>query len=311
MPHARPAISKPSAALQMQRESAPTNAAGEAASSCSDLPPPPRWIGFASGVVAGATGVLVGHAFDTLKVQAQVGAGPSQAASSASEPALRRVLALYRGILPPLLTTGGIRSIYFGVFENIRASLADSSLRATTAAAGVTGLLTAPVTQPFVTLKVYQQVNGGSLPAAVSKIWAARGHRGFFPGFGLHCFLETIGSTVYLGVYHLAKRALRSEDGTESVGLRVASGALAGCTAWTTIYPVDVLRSRIMALAAGDAAASGLVASTAQEVYRSGGARAFYRGISMTLLRAGPVAGVLLPVNDLLYDALARRARLG
>ena len=31
----------------------------------------------------------------------------------------------------------------------------------------------------------------------------------------------------------------------------------------------------------------------------------------MTLLRAGPVAGVLLPVNDLLYDALARKARLG
>jgi len=70
----------------------------------------------------------------------------------------------------------------------------------------LTGLLTAPVTQPFVTLKVYQQVNGGSLPAAVARIWRARGPRGFFPGFGLHCFLETVGSTVYLGVYHLAKR---------------------------------------------------------------------------------------------------------
>ena len=30
------------------------------------------------------------------------------------------------------------------------------------------------MTQPFVTLKVYQQVNGGSLPAAVSQIWQAR-----------------------------------------------------------------------------------------------------------------------------------------
>ena len=117
----------------MQRESAPTNAAGEAASSSSDLSPPPRWIGFASGVVAGATGVLVGHAFDTLKVQAQVGAGPSQPSGATAEPALHRILALYRGIVPPLLTTGAIRSLYFGVFENLRASLADSSLQATVA----------------------------------------------------------------------------------------------------------------------------------------------------------------------------------
>ena len=47
----------------------------------------------------------------------------------------------------------------------------------------------------IVTLKVYQQVNGGSLPAAVARIWRARGPRGFFPGFGLHCFLETVGWT--------------------------------------------------------------------------------------------------------------------
>ena len=180
--------------------------AAEAAHAVEAAKTAPRWIGFASGVVAGATGVLVGHAFDTLKVQAQVGAGPSQPSGATAEPALHRILALYRGIVPPLLTTGAIRSLYFGVFENLRASLADSSLQATVAAAGLTGLLTAPVTQPFVTLKVYQQVNGGSLPAAVARIWRARGPRGFFPGFGLHCFLETVGSIVYLGVYHLAKR---------------------------------------------------------------------------------------------------------
>ena len=84
----------------------------------------PRWIGFASGVVAGATGVLVGHAFDTLKVQAQVGAGPSQPSGATAEPALHRILALYRGIVPPLLTTGAIRSLYFGVFETVRPQVA-------------------------------------------------------------------------------------------------------------------------------------------------------------------------------------------
>ena len=66
---------------------------------------------------------------------------------------------------------------------------------------------------------------------------------------------------------------------------------------------VDVLRSRIMA----GAGRGGVVAAEAVRLYRSGGARAFYRGIGATLLRAGPVAGVLLPVNDLALEALSRR----
>ena len=40
------------------------------------------------------------------------------------------------------------------------------------------------------------------------------------------------------------------------------------------------------------------------ECYAEGGLRAFWRGIGMTLLRAGPVAGVVLPVNDVLLDYL-------
>ena len=66
--------------------------------------------------------------------------------------------------------------------------------------------LTLNLTLTLTLTRALTQVNGGSLPAAVARIWRARGPRGFFPGFGLHCFLETVGSTVYLGVYHLAKR---------------------------------------------------------------------------------------------------------
>jgi len=105
-------------------------------------------------------------------------------------------------------------------------------------------------------------------------------------------------------VYQCAKRGLaRPGEASEPLERRVAAGALAGCTAWSSIYPVDVLRSRIMA----GAGRGGVVAAEAVRLYRSGGARAFYRGIGATLLRAGPVAGVLLPVNDLALEALSRR----
>ena len=69
--------------------------------------------GFVSGVIAGGTGVLVGHGFDTLKVRSQVGAADGALS----------VAVLYRGILPPLITTGAARALYLGIFENAKRML--------------------------------------------------------------------------------------------------------------------------------------------------------------------------------------------
>ena len=260
--------------------------------------------GFVSGVIAGGTGVLVGHGFDTLKVRSQVGAADGALS----------VAVLYRGILPPLITTGAARALYFGIFENAKRMLEPGvsedalSLRSVGVAAAATGALTAPVTSPFVTLKLRQQVNGGSVAQVIRDVGSVGG---FYRGFGVHGTLETIGSCVYLVTYVVAKRAMSGASGgggaadgsgskRESLLLRSCAGALAGMTAWTAIYPVDVLRSRIMSQPAG----GGSALRAARECYAEGGLRAFWRGIGMTLLRAGPVAGVVLPVNDVLLDYL-------
>ena len=41
-----------------------------------------------------------------------------------------------------------------------------------------------------------------------------------------------------------------------------------------------------------------MVRVAVRETYANGGLRGFYRGISFTLIRAAPVAGVVLPVYD-------------
>ena len=139
----------------------------------------PRWLGLVSGGIAGATGVLVGHAFDTMKVQAQLG-GASPAAAPSTAPLPQRILALYRGILPPLLTTGAVRAVYFAVFENVKLGLGappgdTAPLQTVLLAAGVTGCSVAPLTQPFVALKIWQQANGGSLTDASAAMWSRGG----------------------------------------------------------------------------------------------------------------------------------------
>ena len=95
-----------------------------------------RLHGFAAGILAGGAGVLVGHPFDTLKVKMQVARQGSSTAPPADTPSCRSAAlprlsafrALYRGVLPPLLSTGIVQSINFGIFENSRKWLQSTRL---------------------------------------------------------------------------------------------------------------------------------------------------------------------------------------
>ena len=287
------------------------------------------WHGLVAGCVAGAAGVIVGHAFDTAKVQSQVGS---------SAPTKRSML--YRGILPPLLTTGAMRALYFGVYEALRPPIAlalgerdGSSLRVVFATGAATGLATAPVTAPMQRLKLIQQVQGGGLLSVLRGIVATSGARGLFRGLGLHCALETVGSACYLTAYRTALKWSSAPGAPPSqqqeLPVRIGCGAVGGICGWLSIYPLDVLRSRVMSAPAAAAVPAGggggggaasarapavapsseslaaMVTKAASETYASGGVRAFYRGLSFTLMRAAPVAGIVLPVYDLLKRALA------
>jgi solute carrier family 25 carnitine/acylcarnitine transporter 20/29 len=287
----------------------------------------------------------VGHAFDTAKVQAQIGDGrPSTSKTS--------FLALYRGVLPPLISTGAVRAVYFGVFEAVKPAATtalgaprttgDPTLPVVFVAGSITGLLTAPLTAPMQRLKLIQQRTGGSLAAAVRRVITTSGLQGLFRGLGLHSALETFGSGCYLLAYYAAKASVKSilearraaggpEADVDSIVVRSSCGAFAGIVGWLSIYPLDVLRSRVMSVppeqslvptttlsraatttvAAAQSTVPGprtlmaeptitqMVSSAVRDTYASGGYRAFYRGLSFTLLRAAPVAGTVLPIYEL------------
>ena len=83
---------------------------------------------------------------------------------------------------------------------------------------------------------------------------------------------------------------------------QILCGAASGIMGWISIYPLDVLRTRIMSgLTVAPSDGSGLVATAVRECIRESGVHAFHRGIGPTLLRAAPVAGVVLPVYDVMY----------
>ena len=80
-----------------------------------------------AGIVAGGCGILVGHPFDTLKVRLQVKqkrkAVDPFAPVKPTPTNVTYVRSLYRGIWPPLATTGIMQSISFAIFENAKSHL--------------------------------------------------------------------------------------------------------------------------------------------------------------------------------------------
>jgi solute carrier family 25 (mitochondrial carnitine/acylcarnitine transporter), member 20/29 len=242
----------------------------------------------------------------------------------------RTVRALYSGASVPLFTVGIIQSINFATYDGMRRVLhrADGSstsnggdylyhdsLMNVGIAGFVTGTGLAFVTSPFVMIKTCQQVTGNGFRQALRETLLPKGRlnlSGCYVGFYPHLASETLGRAMYYCVYEACKRhtaASREAQGlvpTLRLSERMAAAALAGVTCWSVIYPLDVLRNRMYSqVAARGAGNSTPLLSTmemAHTVYRE---RALYRGFAVTVIRAGPVAAMVLPVYDLALEYLS------
>ena len=95
---------------------------------------------FFAGTIAGATGILVGHPLDTLKVRYQTGQISSNLTINR-----KYILDLYRGILPPLLTSGSVQSINFSLYEFFKKKLKTEYLRSHLSAVFCSGTISGKI----------------------------------------------------------------------------------------------------------------------------------------------------------------------
>jgi len=133
---------------------------------------------------------------------------------------------------------------------------------------------------------------GGSRLAAVAcarAIWRKHGARGFFAGLAPLLARDVPFNTLFFGSYRLYSRALR--DPLPGVAGTLLAGGLAGSSAWTVVYPFDVIKSRMQSSAAGARGAGA--AQVLAGVLKEGGLRALYRGWSAAVTRAFPANAAL------------------
>ncbi|WVN86295.1 uncharacterized protein L203_101458 [Cryptococcus depauperatus CBS 7841] len=280
------------------------------------LSPPPNSVGIRltqtqkdliGGSMGGMAQVLVGQPFDIVKVRVQT--APSGMYASPIHCAVKLFksdgpLGFYKGTLTPLLGIGACVSIQFGALEwakryfNARAKgreLNLGELWMSGAFAGAANTIIAnPVenirirlqTQPDVTPRMYN----GPLDCA-AKLYKNGGLGGLFKAQVSTMWRDGVG----YGCYFMAYEALVQKY-IQSTGLKredisplwaVTYGAIAGYALWLSIYPVDVIKSKLQtdSLEPSRQIYKGMI-DCARQTWRAQGVKGFLGGLAPTLIRS-------------------------
>lgn len=187
----------------------------------------------------------------------------------------------------------------------------------------LTGATTSILTSPMVLVKTKQQIMVWGFREAVSETFYNKsqnkkhhffqGIKNFYKGFGVHFFCDAFGRSVYLTSYEVLKRSIAKRNAGDdnwislldnttatsnlSVAERMLCAATAGMICWVFIFPADVIRSRLYALSISNNHQISAF-DVARKMVKEQGLASIYRGMGVTIARAGPVAAAVLPVYD-------------
>lgn len=107
---------------------------------------------------------------------------------------------------------------------------------------------------------------------------------------------EIPGTACWFGAYETFVRAMTPAGGARKdlhQGWVIAAGALGGMAYWVVMYPADTVKSAMQT--AGTAAGGGqpTFGGTLGAIFRAGGMRSLYAGITPTVIRAAPSNAVI------------------
>ncbi|KAJ5823588.1 hypothetical protein N7447_005928 [Penicillium robsamsonii] len=263
---------------------------------------------FWAGYISGAIGIIIGNPLDVIKVRLQAGhshADPSTAQLSRFE----KASTLVRGAAAPILGYGALNAILFVAYNRSLAAL-DGSVTDPTNPVGVSpykiwlagaagGLASWTISSPTEFIKCRAQLDrrpNVSSWAVAKDIFRKRGWRGLYFGGGITSARDSIGYGFYFWSYELCKRFMTSDDdGSHQAAMKILlCGGIAGVVTWGSVFPLDMIKTRLQAQTITDESQSLLRPQRqmlnsfqiAKETYRVEGIKAFYRGFGVCSVRA-------------------------
>ncbi|XP_026077800.1 calcium-binding mitochondrial carrier protein SCaMC-3 isoform X2 [Carassius auratus] len=178
-------------------------------------------------------------------------------------------------------------------------------------AGAVAGSVSRTGTAPLDRLKVFLQVHGqssdkGTVWRGLHAMVKEGGLTALWRGNGINVLKIAPETAIKFLAYEQIKCLMRgrNEGGTLKVQERFVAGSLAGATAQTVIYPMEVLKTRLTLRKTGQYSS---VAHCAKQILQKEGVLAFYKGYLPNMLGIIPYAGIDLAVYETLKNAWLQR----
>ncbi|GAA6066732.1 calcium-binding mitochondrial carrier protein SCaMC-1, partial [Tachysurus ichikawai] len=167
-------------------------------------------------------------------------------------------------------------------------------------AGAVAGAVSRTGTAPLDRMKVFMQVhasksNSISLVGGFKQMIKEGGVTSLWRGNGVNVLKIAPETAIKFMAYEQYKKLLTSEGGKIQTYERFMAGSLAGATAQTAIYPLEVMKTRLTLRKTGQY--SGMF-DCAKKILKKEGLRAFYKGYIPNILGIIPYAGIDLAVYE-------------
>lgn len=180
-------------------------------------------------------------------------------------------------------------------------------------AGAMAGCVSRTGTAPLDRVKVFRQVHGssdfkGNVLSSFQFMVKEGGPWSMWRGNGINVLKIAPETAIKFTAYEQIKSVIRgrNESRTLRVHERFVAGSLAGATAQTAVYPMEVLKTRLTLRKTGQY--SG-IADCAKQILQREGVRAFYKGYVPNMLSIVPYAGIDLAVYETLKFAWLNRNR--
>ncbi|XP_036308668.1 calcium-binding mitochondrial carrier protein SCaMC-1 [Pipistrellus kuhlii] len=169
-------------------------------------------------------------------------------------------------------------------------------------AGGIAGAVSRTSTAPLDRLKVMMQVHGSqskkmNIYSGFRQMVKEGGIRSLWRGNGTNVLKIAPETALKFSAYEQYKKMLTREGQNIGTFERFVSGSLAGATAQTFIYPMEVLKTRLAVARTGQY--TGLF-DCARKILKHEGMGAFFKGYIPNILGIIPYAGIDLAVYELL-----------
>ncbi|XP_067868269.1 calcium-binding mitochondrial carrier protein SCaMC-2-B isoform X4 [Heterodontus francisci] len=176
-------------------------------------------------------------------------------------------------------------------------------------AGGGAGAVSRTCTAPLDRLKVLMQVhasksNSMCIAGGFSHMIKEGGFRSLWRGNGINVIKIAPESALKFMAYEQIKRLIGSNQQTLGIQERLIAGSLAGVIAQSTIYPMEVLKTRLALRKTGQY--SGML-DCAKHIFKKEGITAFYKGYVPNMLGIIPYAGIDLAIYETLKNSWLQR----